>query len=147
MIDKISNLGDLIERELKTMEAVDRHNFFEMPEIESDMNQTDERFYISQLNSILESLYDVTRNINYLISDVIGDFILHKNEKGRYECEVREFVSGCSIEALIYDDFYEKPTWVKTSIEHDGDDYYLVANKNISLEGLKIRIRKENNNF
>ena len=52
-----------------------------------------------------------------------------------------EFTSGNRIEALIYDDNYEIERWVKTSVEHDGNGYYLVGYKDVNMEGLLVRIR------
>ncbi len=36
----------------------------------------------------------------------------------------------------------DKPTyWTKTVVEHDGNDYYMVVYKGISLKGLTVRVR------
>ena len=56
---------------------------------------------------------------------------LFRNPDGRYAIdEWRFFTCGTVIELRIHGE------WVKTSIEHDGNDYYAVGFKGITLEGL-----------
>ena len=69
--------------------------------------------------------------------------ILQKNETGRYELNGSyEFTSGYPIEFYYDDPVSGEKLWVKTSVEHDGADYYLVRFKHVSMEGLKARVPK-----
>lgn len=95
-----------------------------------------------ELNRMLHNLSEMSNRLDYLNKPVEGEYVLHKGSNGRFSCEVFEFTCGCLIEALVYDDYYESYAWVLTSVEADDGGYYLVGYKDISLEGLKIRIRK-----
>ena len=52
------------------------------------------------------------------------------------------YCCGSPIEALVTDDRYDVPYWVRTSVEHDGTDYYLVGHRDVCMEGLTVRIRR-----
>ena len=45
------------------------------------------------------------------------------------------------IEVLLQGDADEAPCWVQTKVEHDGEDYYLAGYGDISMEGLRVRVR------
>lgn len=67
--------------------------------------------------------------------------ILKKNDSGRYELDgTYEFTSGYPIEFYYAAPVSDKNMWVKTSIEHDGIDYYLVKFKHVQLQGLQVRV-------
>jgi hypothetical protein len=61
--------------------------------------------------------------------------ILRHNAQGRYciEDETCYFTSGDSIE--LYVDF-DCNTWVKGRIEHNGNDYYFIADDGMKVTGL-----------
>lgn len=109
-----------------------------------NINSNDEEQLLLQdeLRSILDHLEKAKRGIDYLNRPITYTGYLNKNSRGRYESGDKEYTSGSGIEVLIYDDFYEKTRWVKTRVEHNGEDYYLVGCRDISLQGLKVRIRK-----
>jgi len=66
----------------------------------------------------------------------------HKDSDVRYETKSGHyFKSGCRVEALISDGLRMVPYWVRTSIEHDGKDYFLAGYHKVKLEGLKVRLR------
>jgi hypothetical protein len=79
---------------------------------------------------------------------------LHKKSNGRYSVKDYELTSGSGLEFLCEDDChsrYDKKSdsyinyqyWRASRIEHDGKNYYLVGtNRDIELEGLKVRIRR-----
>ena len=109
-----------------------------------NINSKDEEQLLLQdeLRGILDHLDKAKRDIDYLNRPIAYTGYLYRNSRGRYETGVKEYTSGNGIEILIYDDFYEKNRWVKTRVEHNGKDYYLVGYGNISMQGLKVRIRK-----
>ncbi|MGG0738936.1 MULTISPECIES: DUF5348 domain-containing protein [Niallia] len=56
---------------------------------------------------------------------------LAKNDQGRYALPNGEyFTADDDIEALI------KEQWIKTTVHHNHDDYYLVGFADIPMEGL-----------
>jgi hypothetical protein len=67
---------------------------------------------------------------------------MYKTSNGRYEIDENHyFTSGSGIELLNYDDFYELKIWVRTRIEHNGDDYYAVSKPNVPLGNSHARVR------
>lgn len=95
-----------------------------------------------QLCKVMQELEDVSARLDYLALPIKEVSRLHKNSDGRYETKSGHcYTSGCRVEALISDGFQEVPYWVRTSIEHDGKDYYLVGYRQTELEGLKVRLR------
>ena len=59
----------------------------------------------------------------------------HRSQFPLYYC------CGSRIEALVTDEYHDGPYWTRTSVEHDGEDYYLVGNMDISMNGLTVRVR------
>lgn len=61
--------------------------------------------------------------------------VLKKNTCGRYEIDCwTELTCGTVVELFI------NGAWVKTRIEHDGNDYYAVGQKGLTLEGVTARV-------
>lgn len=95
-----------------------------------------------QLWKVMQELEDVSDRLDYLALPIKEVSRLHKNSDGRYETESgKYFTSGCRVEALVSDGYREVPYWVRTSIEHDGKDYFLAGYQKVELEGLKVRLR------
>ena len=61
----------------------------------------------------------------------------YRTAKGHfYDCR-------SSIEALVTDEYHEVPCWTRTTVEHNGEDYYLVGYKGLSMGGLRVRVRSD----
>lgn len=107
---------------------------------EEDSN---ELFLINELQRIMCKLEEAKNRIVYLKRPVKETGSLHKNINGRYEtASGHVYTSGDIIEVLLLgDSFHETPYWVRTSVEHNGRDYYLVNYKDIGMEGLAVRRR------
>ncbi len=107
---------------------------------EKDSN---ELFLVNELQWIMCRLEEAKNRIAYLKRPVKETSHLHKNAGGRYETfGGHVYTSGEIIEVLLRgDSFHETPYWVRTSVEHNGRDYYLVHYKDISMEGLTVRRR------
>lgn len=39
------------------------------------------------------------------------------------------------------DEYHDVPYWTRTTVEHNGVDYYLVGYKGLPMKGLTVRIR------
>ena len=112
--------------------------------LEINYGDREQLFLLDALRGIMEKLADVDYIIRYISQPAIETGRLHKNASGRYETESGHYYCcGSPIEALVQDDRYETPYWVRTSVEHDGKDYYLVGHRDVSLNGLTVRIRKD----
>ena len=93
--------------------------------------------------SIGDRLAEAQERILYLASPVQEISRLHKNASGRYETEQGHyFCSGSPVEALVTDDDIGVTCWVRTSMEHNGKDNFLVGYDSVRLDGLTVRIRK-----
>lgn len=81
--------------------------------------------------------------IESLDKRIVTEGYLYKNINGRYEIDPNHyFTSGSPIEVLAYDDFHELNIWIRTRIEHNGEDYYAVALPDIPLNNLNARVRE-----
>lgn len=94
-----------------------------------------------ELYQIMKHLEAASRDMDYLKQPIKYDGILKRNERDRYVLNDKELTSGCGIEVLIEDGYYDSPYWYASSIEHNGTDYYLVGKNGLELQGLRARIR------
>ena len=108
-----------------------------------DYEDSEQLFLIEELREIMERLSDVNRRLKYLSRPVRETSRLHKSISGRYETSTGHYyTSGQGIEALIRDGHPEAAYWVRTRVEHDGSDYYLVGHKEVHMDGLTVRVRE-----
>ena len=136
---EVSNIGSTIGRIVK-QSTYDKYS--DLSGLQIDYDNAEQLFLLAELREIVEKLYDVNSKISYLNRPILYEGTLHKNNSGRYETENGDYyTSGNIIEVFIYDSFYEKERWVKTSVEHDGGDYYIVYSPHIPMQGLKVRVR------
>ncbi len=114
-----------------------------MNDVEINRNDPEQKFLRDEMSRVMGNLTDVLNTLEYLSKPIEEVGTLHMNSRGRYEtAEETELTCGFPLEALIYDDYYDCRYWARTSIEHDGERYYLYGYREISLDGLKVRIRK-----
>ncbi len=71
-------------------------------------------------------------NYGYLLKNSCGRYCLFMNNG-----QTIELTCGSSIELLIPDDKGVKV--YKSSIEHDGNDYYAVGHHDVNLQGMLAR--------
>lgn len=104
-----------------------------------DLNDRSDYFLLQELKESIDSL---CWKIEMFNKPIAAEGILHKNNIGRYQIDENHyFTSGSSLEILRYDDFHEQMLWIRTRIEHNGDDYYAVAMPHESLTIIRARIR------
>ncbi len=137
-----SETNDLYCRIDRILKLSTYDEYDDLSGLEINDKDSEQLFLLKELQSIMESLNEVRGRLAYLALPVKEVSRLHKNSDGRYETKSGHcYTSGCRVEALISDGFQEAPYWVRTSIEHDGKDYYLVGYRQTELEGLKVRLR------
>ena len=126
--------------------GIDKYD--DLSEVEADLDNPEQLFLVEELCSAMKKIYEVSYTISYLEKPIKGEYVLHKNSNGRYECSAHEYTCGNCIEYYAYDNWNEHYRWIISSVEHDGDDYYIVGSKSLSsdgnavqLEGLRVRIR------
>ena len=118
------------------------HKCDDLSGLEMDLTDPEQLLIRDELRVVMDKLADVEDLITYLNSPIQEVSRLHRNSQGRYEtASGRYYCCGSRIEALVTDEYHDGPYWTRTSVEHDGEDYYLVGNKDISLNGLTVRLR------
>ena len=135
-----NNFSDL-NKEISTIlkqSGFDTHNDLYDLDCGSD---SDSLMLREELTDVLDHLDVVNSILNYLGKKIAGEYTLHKNKNDRYSCDLHEYTCGNRIEFYYYDDDIEKYRWNISTVEHNGSDYYIVGYRDISLNGLKVRIR------
>ena len=112
--------------------------------LEINYRDGEQLFLLEELQAIMRSLGEVSGRLTYLALPVREVSRLHRNESGRYETESGHYyTSGSPIEALVEDGYRDVPYWVWTTLEHNGEDYFLVGYGSVELDGLTVRVRGE----
>jgi hypothetical protein len=139
-----------LEGSLKSiLKYADYENYYDLSGIDYDPRDPDQRLLAHEFRRILDRLEGVQCTLAYLKRPKKAPLPLYKNSRGRYETESREYTSGSGIEYLQEMEAWpdgEPETvkeWKISRIEHNGQDYYIVANGATPLEGLLVRERGE----
>lgn len=110
-----------------------------------DINHNDPQgvFMNDEINRILDTLTSIQGNMDYLKRPVKHEGTLFRNSFGKYETQSGHWYScGSVIEYLCHDERRnDYPFWRKASVEHNGNDYYITGDNQISLDGLLVRVR------
>ena len=137
-----------LEGSLKSiLEYADYNNYDDLSGVDYDPKDPEQRLLAHEFRRILDKLDAVQSTLAYLKRPKKAPLPLHKNARGRYETESREYTSGSGIEYLQDVEAWPdgEPETVKewriSRIEHNGHDYYIVANGATPLEGLTVRER------
>ena len=110
--------------------------------LDIDFADGEQILLLDELRCITDRLADVQECISYLTRPVTEVSRLRKGTAGKYRTAKGRFYDcGNSIEALVTDEYHEVPYWTRTTVEHDGEDYYLVGYKNLPMNGLCVRVR------
>ena len=124
----------------------------DLSEIKYNKKDPDDLLLIDEYRSILEKLSDVQCQLKYLSLPVDFTDKLTIRPDGKYESQDNEvcFSSGSIIEFLTTEEvmgedghFKEMPCWRISRIEYDKDGYYIVGYKDVNLNGLTVRFRKQ----
>lgn len=109
-----------------------------------DIDRTDSEQLLlwEELRRITDKLADVQEYVSCLTRPITEVSILRKGTAGKYRTAKGHYYDCRSnIEALVTDEHHEVPYWTRTVVEHNGEDYYLVGYKNLSMNGLRVRVR------
>ena len=112
--------------------------------LDIDFHDGEQILIWDELRRITNQLADVQEYISYLTRPVIEVSRLRKGTAGKYRTAKGHFYDcRSSIEALVTDEYHEVPYWTRTTVEHNGEDYYLVGYKGLSMDGLRVRVRSD----
>lgn len=110
--------------------------------LDIDFSDGEQLLLLDELRHITDKLADVQEYISYLTRPVTEVSRLRKGTAGKYRTAKGHFYDcRSSIEALVTDEYHEVPYWTRTVVEHNGEDYYLVGHKGLSMKGLTVRVR------
>lgn len=106
----------------------------------------DARFLKESIELLLDPLAEMHSLLSYLEIPASPEHVLEKFSNGRYgyrdiNGSRREFSCGQTLEARITDSS-GCLRWIKTRMEHDGDDYFLMGHRSVPLTGLTVRERR-----
>lgn len=117
----------------------------------SQIKTADQRQQLEEYGSIMCRLEEIKRTFDYYARPVREVGTLHENGQGRFETESGHYyTSGCGIEFLrteeVYDfdkqEWKDVEIWTTSSVESDGGNYYIVGYRDVELDGLKVRVRR-----
>lgn len=136
-----------IDREAQTLisETGFSHDDGLGSQVRPKTDDPEELFLRDFLESILDTFAELHDEISYLGKPTHGEFVLIPFPDGRYGYfdeygNSNTYHCGKTLEAKV-PDFEGNPKWVRTRIEHDGSDFYLVRYRSVPLAGLTVRER------
>lgn len=109
--------------------------------IEIDYNNPDEKLWLQEALTAEDKLYGLNYDLKHLQGDVIKNGVLIHNSDKRYTLEGTDhyFTSGSPIEWFDEED----NVWRLSTMEHNGEDYYIVGyGREKSPHGIKVRVRE-----
>ena len=110
--------------------------------LDIDFHDGEQILIWDELRRIMDKLADVQEYISYLTRPITEVSRLRKGTAGKYRTAKGRYYDCCSsIEALVTDEYHNVPYWTRTTVEHNGEDYYLVGYKGLPMEGLRVRVR------
>lgn len=111
------------------------HDYDDLSGLDIDFADGEQILLLDELRRITDRLADVQEYIAYLSRPILEVSLLRKGIAGKYRtAEGRFYDCGSSIEALVSDEYHEVPYWTRTTVEHNGTDYYLVGYKGLSMD-------------
>ncbi|WP_127580956.1 DUF5348 domain-containing protein [Paenibacillus koleovorans] len=97
-----------------------------------------------ELNTVLHAgrlLYEIRKSIENMNAKVVAEGTLFRNAAGRFEMKGGNYyTSGSPIEFLLVDEDGEG-AWIASRVEH-SQDYYIVSNPRVKMDGLRVRVRE-----
>lgn len=111
-----------------------------------DLIPTAETLYVQeQLERFCHELEEAYYQIKRMNAEVVVSGKLRQGENGRFWLENEELACGRSVE-LLYKDAYGVDaieSWHAGKIDHNGIKYYFSGNKDLELEGVQARIKRQ----
>lgn len=62
------------------------------------------------------------------------------NDNDRLQVDTLELTCGSTLQVLVVDGRTDTPQWINTTVEHNGQEYYLTGLYGYSIPGLFARI-------
>lgn len=113
----------------------------EAAELEIDTSDPSQCFDKTQATRVMRELEEIMGRIAYNMSPIQHTGKITLNDWKQYELDNIVLDCGTRFEVVLYDEDKERNEYVLTTIEHDGEDYYLTYNGSKDIEGLVARMR------
>ena len=132
-----------LERDISRFLKVSTYpEYDDLSGLDIDFSDGEQLLLLDELWRVAGKLADVQERIAYLSQPVTETSRLRKGTAGKYRTAKGHFYDcRSSIEALVTDEYHAVPYWTRTTVEHDGEDYYLVGYKGLPMNGLRVRVR------
>ena len=119
------------------------NDYDDLSGLDIDYDSAEELFLLDELKEVMRAFQEVQDRLNYLSRPIKETSRLSRNRSDRYETYRGHcYTCGSRIEALVSDNRHDSLYWTRTSVEHDGSDYYLVGHKEVDMDGLTVRVRE-----
>ena len=110
--------------------------------LDIDRSDGEQLLLWEELRRITDLLAYAQEYISYLTQPISEVSRLRLGTAGKYRTAKGHYYDcRSSIEALVTDEYHDVPYWTRTTVEHNGADYYLVGYKDLPMEGLRVRVR------
>lgn len=132
-----------LNRDIRRFLKLTRYDEYDdLSGLDFDRSDGQQIFLRDELRLIADRLADVRDFIDNLTRPIVEESRLRKDAAGRY-CTGKGHYYCCSsrIEAFVSDEYHDAPYWIRTTVEHNGEDYYLVGCRGVSMRGLRVRVR------
>lgn len=106
-----------------------------------DRNDPQDQYLRKEYGAIGERIDDIRTAFDLLNAQVVAEGQLAKNGLGRYEVGGFELNSGSRVEYLQRGEHGWPDMWRASRIEHNGD-YYIVAEPELPLAGVLVRVKR-----
>ena len=134
----------------KIMHMTKYPSYDDLSAVEYNHTDPDDLQYIDEYRLALDNLSRIEYRLSYMDRPVSYTDTLILRPDGRYGTRNDSFyyTSGTIIEfaytkeVLNADEYEEIPVWTISSVEHNGKDYYIVGYPDVSMVGLKVRVRE-----
>lgn len=113
----------------------------EATKLEINNYNASEVFEKEEASRLLAKLEECCRKAAYLISPIQHEGEIEQLASGQYELDGEILESGTRVEVKLYDEEADRYHFVYSTIEHDGQGYYLTCNGSRELAGLEARLR------
>lgn len=137
LLNKMNGLSAKIDE----LNAVSQYlEYDDLSGMDIDYNDPNELLLKTELIGIMEKLNDVRSTLKYLNSPVLSEGQMFLNTQNCYELKGKNGkVYHCGDIIEFKDPFNN--CWTVSRIEHNGNDYYIVGYKELSLQCLRVRNR------
>lgn len=152
-LEELTTELEQLRRQAKTLlNQTQYREYDDLSGVEYKRTDGEALFLSYEYRGILYKLSDIEWTLEYMSRPVDYEDSLVMDKSGRYCTSNRRktYTSGSGIEFSYSEEVYNSdteefervPCWRTSSIEHNGERYYIVGYSMMELDGLKVRVRR-----